>query len=62
MNVTEHADSRVGKNTDCLALKLVGNVFTTMSEGIKDAIVTAGFSYEDFTFPSRILCVCLLVF
>jgi len=29
----------------CLTLNLAGNVFTTMVEGIKNAMVTAGFTY-----------------
>jgi hypothetical protein len=59
MNLTHHADSLCGQNTDCLALKLAGNNLTIGIEGIKNAVVTAGFTYEGFTFPPRILCVCV---
>jgi len=58
MNVTEHADSLCGQNTDCLALNVAGNILTTRFEGIKNAVVTAGFTYEGFTFPPRLLSVC----
>ena len=58
MNLAEHADSLCGQNIDCLALNLAGNILTTMFEGIKNAMVTADFTCEGFTFPPRILCVC----
>ena len=57
MNLAEHAYSLCWQNTDCLALNLAGNILTTRFEGIKNAVVTDGFTYEGCTFPPRVLCV-----